>query len=149
MFISINKCRAAALALSVCIVVFFQSGIAEAQSGSSVEAAGEKFSTITTDDLARMLPTKDFTLVNVHVPYEGHIEQTDAFVPFDNITNDLSKLPADRRASIVLYCMSGRMSGIAAEALSEIGYSNVSHVAGGMIDWRGDGRDILNSRVNN
>jgi rhodanese-related sulfurtransferase len=69
------------------------------------------------------------------------------FVPFDSITNDLSKLPTDRRASIVLYCMSGRMSEIAAEALSEIGYSNVSQVAGGMIDWRGDGRDILNSRV--
>jgi hypothetical protein len=40
-------------------------------------------STITSDQLAEKLARKEFFFVNVHIPYEGEIEQTDAFIQFD------------------------------------------------------------------
>ncbi len=82
-----------------------------------------------------MLQKKDFLLVNVHVPYEGELPGTDAFIPFNQVEKRASELPNDRRAKIVVYCMTGRMSAIAAEILVRMGYSNVFNLDGGMVAW--------------
>ena len=85
--------------------------------------------------LKAMLVKKDFTFVNVHIPYEGEIAKTDVFVPYNEIEKNLDKLPADKNAKIVLYCRSGRMSAIAAETMVRLGYTNVWNTEGGMIAW--------------
>jgi rhodanese-related sulfurtransferase len=90
-----------------------------------------------------MLEKKDFFFVNVHTPYEGEIKNTDAFIVFDKIADNLDKLPKNRTAKIVLYCRSGRMSEIAARELTQIGFSHVSHLSGGMIDWKKSGYEII------
>ncbi|HEX8009881.1 MAG TPA: rhodanese-like domain-containing protein [Casimicrobiaceae bacterium] len=104
---------------------------------------GEAFGTLTGAQLAAMLQRKDFFFVNVHIPYAGEIRNTDAFIAFDKIADNLDKLPADKSAKIVLYCQSGRMSEIAARELARLGYSRVSHLAGGMIDWKKSGYEII------
>lgn len=101
------------------------------------------YSTISIGELARMLEDKDFTLVNVHVPYEGELPQTDAFIQFDQIADNLDKLPAAKDAKIVLYCRSGRMSEIAGATLTGLGYTNVLQVDGGFDAWSMAGRDLL------
>ena len=101
------------------------------------------FQTINSQELAEMLRHKDFPLVNVHIPYEGEIAQTDAFIPFDQIVDHLDQLPTDKTAVIVLYCRSGRMSEIAAGELAALGYTDVSHLSGGMIDWERSGQALL------
>ena len=88
---------------------------------ASVSKAG--FATISSDQLAEKLGHKDFFFVNVHIPYEGEIAQTDAFIPFDKIAENLDRLPSDRNAAIVLYCRSGRMSEIAATDLAARGFT--------------------------
>lgn len=98
---------------------------------------------LTSGELASMLKNKDFFFVNVHIPYEGEIKDTDAFIPYNEIANNLDKLPKDKNAKIVLYCRSGRMSGIAGETLANLGYTNVSHLAGGMIDWEKNGYEVI------
>jgi len=90
-----------------------------------------------------MLENKDFFFVNVHTPYEGEIKNTDAFIVFDRIADNLDKLPKDKTARIVLYCRSGRMSEIAAEELAQLGFSQVSHLSGGMIDWKKSGHEVI------
>ena len=55
--------------------------------GLGSAAAGEAepgfATTFTSDQLAEKLARKDFFFVNVRIPYEGEIEQTDAFIQFD------------------------------------------------------------------
>ena len=83
-------------------------------------------------------------VVNVHTPYEGELPGTNAFIPFDQITND-ARLPRAKDTPIVLYCRSGRMSKIAAESLSAFGYENIVDLKGGMLAWVTAGRSILRS----
>lgn len=110
---------------------------AKSVTGKTVTAAGGSYQNITANELNAMLKNKDFVFINVHIPYEGNIAGTDLSIPYNEITKpeNLAKLPADKNAKIVLYCRSGRMSAIAAEALVSLGYTNVWNLAGGMLDW--------------
>ena len=106
-------------------------------------AAQDKgYTEISATDLYASLKSKDFTLVNVHVPFIGNLPQTDLSIPYDQIDQNLSKLPADKNAKIVLYCSSGHMSGIAAADLVKQGYTNVWSLTGGMSAWQQAGLAI-------
>jgi phage shock protein E len=114
----------------------------ELQAPSSRERTAN-YTVLHVAQLEAMLRQKDFFFVNVHIPYEGEIKRTDAFIPFDKISANLDKLPSDKAANIVLYCRSGRMSAIAAGELTRLGYTNVSHLEGGMREWERTGHQLL------
>ncbi len=97
---------------------------------------------INVDQLAQMLENKDFILVNVHIPYEGELPNTDLFIPFNAIADNLDKLP-DKNARIVLYCRSGSMSTVAAKTLVSLGYTNVYELDGGFNAWKASGRPFI------
>lgn len=100
-----------------------------------------KYKNITVDELNEQLKNKDFVLVDVHIPEQKHINGTNAFIPFDDIENQLDKLPNDKNSKIVLYCRTGRMSEIAAEKLAQKGYTNIYNVVGGIVEWVRKGYD--------
>ena len=107
--------------------------------GKQVGVQGGAYTEISVDELHSMLKNKDFVLVNVHIPFEGDIPNTDVSIPYDQIAQNLDQLPADKNAEIVLYCRSDRMSTIASETLVGLGYTNIYNLDGGMVDWENAG----------
>ena len=110
--------------------------------GEAVSLVGGSYKDVSATELAKMLKTKDFVLINVHIPFAGNIADTDISIPYDEIEQNLSQLPTDKNAKIVLYCRSGRMSEIAAEELVSLGYENIWNLNGGMVGWEEAGYEI-------
>ena len=110
--------------------------------GEPVSVAGGPYRNATPDELNTMLKDKDFVFINVHIPFAGNIADTDLSIPYDQIEQNLSQLPSDKNAKIVLYCSSGRMSAIAAEKLVSLGYTNIWNLSGGMQDWEAAGFEL-------
>src|SRR4030067_3610538 len=61
--------------------------------GRKVSAPGGEYIDVTVPELQTMLADKDFVFVNVHIPFEGGIPQTDLTVPYDAIDPPLAERP--------------------------------------------------------
>jgi len=107
-----------------------------------VSVDGGSYTDVSVAEFNTMLANKDFTFVNVHIPFEGNIAKTDKSIPYDQIDQNLDQLPPDKNAKIVLYCRSGRMSEIAAKTLVGLGYTNLWNLSGGMAAWEQAGLKI-------
>ncbi len=108
--------------------------------GWSMDRGG--YENISVDRFVKMMDQKDFILINVHIPYEGEIPETDLLIPFNRIGEHRANLPKDEGAKIVVYCMTGPMGDIAAEKLVKMGYERVIHFQGGMRAWKKAGRKL-------
>ncbi len=116
----------------------------EPETKTAEPSATGAYRTLTVDAFADILAKdkRQYTIVNVHIPYEGEIEGTDAKIPYNDLNALMAALP-NKDAPIILYCRSGRMSQIASQALIDKGYTQVWDVPGGMIAWQASGRAIV------
>ncbi len=64
---------------------------------------------------------------------EGHIPGA-ILIPDTEIKDRAEKELADKDAVILVYCRSGRRSKLAAQALADLGYTNI-YEFGGIVDW--------------
>ncbi len=107
-----------------------------------VSAPGGSYRNMGPAELHAAMEKKDFVFINVHTPFAGSIAGTNLSIPYDQIGQSLAELPTDKSARIVLYCRSGHMSSLAAEALVKLGYTNVWSLKGGMAAWEQAGYPI-------
>lgn len=63
----------------------------------------------------------------------GHIPSA-ILLPYGNIAAEAERVLPDKTQKILVYCRSGRRSKIAAQALVELGYTDVLEF-GGILDW--------------
>jgi len=105
-------------------------------SAASVDASSHQV--LTPDQLHDMLASQDVYLVNVHVPYEGEIPGTDAFIAYTEIASKLNDLPFGDQP-VVIYCRSGNMSGVAADAMVAAGAPPFYELSGGYYAWQNAG----------
>jgi rhodanese-related sulfurtransferase len=105
--------------------------------GSADPCAGitPERSVITPEQLLGMLDDKDFTLINVHVPYAGEIPGTDSHIAYTDVDAIEAYLGNDPGADVVLYCRTGPMSEIAGDELVNRGYCRVRDMAAGSYQW--------------
>lgn len=111
--------------------------------GKKISVQGGKFTNINPPLLQTMLLEKDFVFINVHVPYAGDIPETDLSIPYDQIEQNLDKLPEDKDAKIVIYCRSGSMSRDAVQELVRLGYTNIWNLEGGFNAWERAGLPLI------
>ena len=85
---------------------------------------------------ALMDSEKSYIILDVRTPEEyaaGHIAGAILIPEYEIAARAESELP-DRDQLILVYCRSGRRSKIAAQALCDLGYTNVKEF-GGIITW--------------
>jgi len=104
-------------------------------------SAGEPFARLDPAAFEQRMKNEQAMVINVHIPYQGELDGTDAFIPYDKIKND-PRLPKDKNTEILLYCRSGHMSEKAGNDLHDEGYTNLAHLEGGMNAWEASGRKL-------
>jgi phage shock protein E len=71
-------------------------------------------------------------VIDVRTPQEfqsGHIEGA-LNIPHDTIGQDISKVKVNKDDHVILYCRSGRRSGLALGTLKGLGFSNAENYGG-------------------
>lgn len=106
----------------------------------------KSYENIPVDQFEKLMDQKDFTLINVHIPYQGEIDDTDLLIPFNGINQNKNKLPKNKDAKIVVYCMGDHMGYVAAEQLIKMGYTRVSNLQGGMLAWQKKGQRLVHQQ---
>ena len=110
--------------------------------GREVSVNGWKYYEVNVQELQVMLEDKDFVMINVHIPWQGNIPQTDLHLAFDQISNNQKQLPAERDEKILVYCLTSGMAKTAVQSLVDLGYTNVWMLEGGTIAWEEAGLSL-------
>lgn len=113
---------------------------------SSVACADDAGSLIGHDALLTRLAAQDAALVVLDV--RSAAEFAESHVPgARNISHDelgarLGELAGSRDKDLVIYCRSGRRTGLAMETLREAGFTRLFHLQGDFQAWVAAGHDI-------
>ena len=98
---------------------------------------GAAYMNITAEEAKQIMDTEEgYIILDVRTQEEydqGHIPGA-IVISHEEITEKAEKVLTDKDQLILVYCRSGRRSKIAAEALAELGYTNIKEF-GGIIDW--------------
>ncbi|PJE81904.1 hypothetical protein COU58_00250 [Candidatus Pacearchaeota archaeon CG10_big_fil_rev_8_21_14_0_10_32_42] len=130
-------------ALTLVLLILFGTILQFALPGLGGTTSTGSIETLSPEEFQYVLQNEDVFLLNTHTPYMGELEGTDLVVEdWENIEKYMDKLPKDLSVPIAVYCRSGRMSGIVAEKLKEMGYK-VYDLEGGMNAWENSGRKTI------
>ena len=92
---------------------------------------------ITAEEAKKIMDTQEgYIILDVREQDEydaGHIPGA-ILIPYTQIKDNAEEALTDKDQMILVYCRSGRRSKIAAEALVELGYTNIREF-GGILDW--------------
>ena len=98
---------------------------------------GAVYMNITAEEAKQIMDSGEgYIILDVRTQEEydqGHIPGA-IMISHEEITEKAEEMLTDKDQLILVYCRSGRRSKIAAEALAELGYTNIKEF-GGIIDW--------------
>ena len=98
---------------------------------------GAVYVNITAEEAKRIMDSEEgYIILDVRTQEEydqGHIPGA-IVISYEEIEEKAEEVLTDKDQLILVYCRSGRRSKIAAEALVELGYTNIKEF-GGIIDW--------------
>ena len=109
------------------------------------ETSAQQSKLVEPQEMIDVLSSKDVHLVDVRTPREfnqGFIENAiniDFSSP--NFQEELDKL--DSTIPIVVYCRSGRRSGISTNNLVKAGFTEIYDLKGGIINWQKQGHKLI------
>ena len=98
---------------------------------------GAVYVNITAEEAKQIMDSEEgYIILDVRTQEEynqGHIPGA-ILISHEEIAEKAEGVLTDKEQLILVYCRSGRRSKIAAEALAELGYTNIKEF-GGIIDW--------------
>ena len=98
---------------------------------------GAVYVNITAEEAKRIMDSEEgYIILDVRTQDEydqGHIPGA-IVISHEEIAEKAEEVLTDKDQLILIYCRSGRRSKLAAEALVELGYTNIMEF-GGIIDW--------------
>ena len=98
---------------------------------------GAVYMNITAEEAKQIMDSEEgYIILDVRTQEEydqGHIPGA-IVISHEEIVEKAEDVLTDKNQLILVYCRSGRRSKIAAEALVELGYTNIKEF-GGIIDW--------------
>ena len=98
---------------------------------------GAVYVNITAEEAKQIMDSEEgYIILDVRTQeefYQGHIPGATQ-ISHEEIAEKAEEVLTDKEQLILVYCRSGRRSKIAAEALAELGYTNIKEF-GGIIDW--------------
>ena len=98
---------------------------------------GAVYVNITAEEAKQIMDSEEgYIILDVRTQEEydqGHIPGA-IVISHEEIEEKAEQVLTDKDQLILVYCRSGRRSKIAAEALAELGYTNIKEF-GGIIDW--------------
>ena len=98
---------------------------------------GAGYVNITAEEAKEIMDSQEgYRILDVREQEEydaGHIPGA-ILIPYTQIEEKAAAMLPDKDQLLLVYCRSGRRSKIAAEALAELGYTNIKEF-GGIIDW--------------
>ncbi len=81
-------------------------------------------------------------LIDTREPHEwnaGHLEGATLIPPID-VVEKVTQVAPDKEKLVVVYCAAGARSMRAAMQMAALGYHNVTSMAGGIVQWKAEGR---------
>ena len=101
--------------------------------------------TLTPDEFEKKLSSKQgVQLIDVRTPQEyagGHLRNAlNINIRSDDFDDGLNKL--DKTKPIMVYCLSGGRSSLAAKKMQEMGFNEVYDLDGGIMKWRNAGKPV-------
>lgn len=133
---------AAVLLLAICAI-----GIRLVTAGpAAAPATAPATSAADAEEFAALIGLPNHVLIDVRTPAEhaaGYLQGTDKLIDFDSpdFSEKLGQLPRDK--TYLIYCRSGRRSGLAASEMSSLGFQHVIHLQGGVQAWQKASKPLI------
>src|SRR5688572_22093464 len=96
---------------------------------------------LTPEEAHSELAAGDAVLLDTREPHEyaeAHLEGA-TLVPPSEVAERIDELVPDTSQRVILYCRVGNRSARTTHQLEQLGYDNVAHVEGGIVEWQEHG----------
>lgn len=134
--LSIIKLKKIAVILSIILIATFF---------GCKETSAQQSQLLEPQEMIDVLVTKDVHLVDVRTPREFKMGFIENAINIDfsspNFQAELNKL--DNTKPIIVYCRSGRRSGIATNNLVKAGFTEIYDLRNGIINWQRQGQKLV------
>jgi len=85
---------------------------------------------------ARLSSGEQVTLLDVREPHENEeFNIGGKLIPLGDVAANAGAVDLDKDQELVVYCRSGKRSGMAQQLLQQAGFTNVRNLEGGMLAW--------------
>ena len=119
------------IAMGLGLVWFISKSIVQSNFTNNSLVKNSTAKLVSPQKFAELAKDKNAFILDVHTPEQTHIPNTTAFIPYNQIQQNIDKLPADKSTPILVYCRSGSMSEKASKEIADFGYTNVYDLEGG------------------